>query len=251
MEVLGIDVGGSGIKGGLVDTVSGNLIGERIRIPTPEGAKPSEMAAVIKQIVDEFRWKGPVGVGFPSLIYKGIALTAANIDAGWIGTNVAELITSVTGLPAYVLNDADAAGLAEMKFGAGKDHKKGVVAIFTFGTGIGSAYFIDGHLFPNTELGHLEIRGKDAEDRASAGVKTVKELSYEKWAERVQEFLGRIEALLPPDLIIIGGGVSKDSEKFFKFLTLRAEVVPAQFRNRAGIIGAALYAAAGGSTSEY
>lgn len=241
MKLLGIDIGGSGIKGALVDTELGQLIGERHRIATPTGALPQEVAKEVAQMVSHFAWNGPIGCTFPAIVHHGVTLSAANVDQSWIGTNAQELFEKETGLPVHVLNDADAAGIAEIEFGAGRG-RKGVVMMLTFGTGIGSAIFLDGKLLPNSELGHLEIRGKDAEHRASAKVKEDKDLSWKQWAERVNEVLAKLEFLFSPDLFIIGGGVSKRYEKFLPLLKTRAEVVPAQFFNDAGIVGAAMAA---------
>ena len=242
MNVLGFDIGGSGIKAAIVDTISGELLTERIRIDTPDGGKPSSVADVVNQLCQNFQWTGIAGAGFPTLILDGECKTAANIDKGWIGTNVAELFTNASSCKFYVLNDADAAGIAEMRFGAGKDQKKGTVLLFTLGTGIGSAIFVDGYLLPNTEFGHMDIRGKDGEKRAAASIKTDKNLSWQEWGERLQEYLKKMEDLIPAELIIIGGGISRKFDKFSPFLDLRAKVVPAKYTNQAGIIGAAWFA---------
>ena len=241
MEVLGVDIGGSGIKGALVQVEEGRLAADRFRIPTPQPSVPSSVANVISEIVTHFNWKGPVGCTFPAIVKDGVVYSAANIDKSWIGVNGQELFHNTTGNPFLLLNDGDAAGIAEMQFGAGKGHR-GVVIILTFGTGIGSAIFVDGCLVPNTEFGHMEVRGKDAEDRASDRIRQEKDLSWGDWAERVNEFLGRMEALFSPDLFIIGGGVSKKHDKFLHLLTTRAEVKPAELRNEAGIIGAGMAA---------
>lgn len=242
MSTLGIDIGGSGIKGCLVNIETGNLDTPRFRLDTPEGAKPDEMAEVVQEVVAHFEYKGPVGYGFPAVVLNGVVYTAANIDKSWIGQDAAELFKGFTKCPAYVLNDADAAGVAEMKFGVGKDYPKGVVLMLTLGTGIGSAIFVDGQLVPNLEFGHLEIRGKDAESRASDAARQRKDLSWEKWAVRLQEYLTTIEHLIWPDVVVLGGGVSKEWRKFLPFLKLRAKILPAQLLNTAGMIGAALYA---------
>lgn len=241
MEILGIDIGGSGIKGAPVDTEAGNLLAERYRIPTPDPAKPRAVAKVVKDIIDHFEWNGPVGCGFPAVVRDGVTLTAANIHPRWIAKQASALFEEVTGCQVSMINDADAAGLAEMKFGAGRD-RKGVVLMITIGTGLGSALFTDGHLLPNTELGHLKIRGKDAEQRASDAVRKAKDLSWKKWARRFDEYLHAVESLFWPDLIILGGGIVKQYEKFGPYLTVQTEVVPAQLMNEAGIIGAALAA---------
>jgi polyphosphate glucokinase len=241
MQVLGIDIGGSGIKGAPVDIETGEFIAERVRIETPQPSIPNAVGDAVAELARQFDWHGPIGCTFPAIMKHGVAHSAANVDKSWIGTDAQALITEKTGCPTLVINDADAAGLAEMSFGAGKG-RMGVTIMLTFGTGIGSALFLDGQLVPNTELGHLEIRGKEAEHRASARIREEKDLSWEAWAERVNEYLQRVEFLFSPDLFIIGGGVSKKYDKFFPFLNLQAEVVPAFFRNDAGILGVA-YAA--------
>lgn len=243
MSILGIDIGGSGIKGGLVDIYTGDLVGERYRLATPEDAKPDDVAKVVDDVREHFQYEGPIGIGFPAIVREGVALSAANIDESWINTNVEKLVGELTGCPTFVLNDADAAGIAEMAFGAGKPIEHGVVLMLTVGTGIGSAVFVNRHLLPNTEFGHLEIRGKDAERRASDATRKRKNLSWEDWAKRFQEYLNTIEMLIGPDLIIIGGGVSKNPGVFFPYLKTRANMVPAELQNEAGIIGAAMYAA--------
>ena len=241
MEILGIDIGGSGVKGAPVEVETGNLLAPRLRIPTPEGAKPQPTAEVVAQIARQFNWQGAIGVGFPAAVRAGIVRTAANIHPKWIGTPVEELLSQVTGCPTYVVNDADAAGLAEMSFGAGRG-RQGVVLIVTIGTGLGTALFVDGYLLPNMEFGHIEIRGQDAERRASDQARKLKKLSWKKWAKNLDEYLRTLERLLFPDLIILGGGVSKKSEKFIPYLHLEAEVCPAALLNEAGIVGAALAA---------
>ena len=242
MATFGIDIGGSGIKGAPVDIQTGELTAPRFRIPTPEPARPDQVAQVVKELTQHFQWAGKAGAGFPAVVHHGVAYTAANIHQSWIGTNVSELFSEATGCPTTVINDADAAGLAEMTFGVGKNWKKGVVVLVTVGTGIGTAVFVDGHLFPNTEFGHLEIRGKDAESRASDAARQHKEWSWAKWAVRVNEYLQTVERLMSPDLFIIGGGVSKDFDKISPYISVRAEIVPAQLMNEAGIVGAALAA---------
>ncbi|MEV3978985.1 polyphosphate--glucose phosphotransferase [Nonomuraea sp. NPDC003560] len=237
MNVLGIDIGGSGIKGAPVDTEAGELVQERLRIATPQPAKPEGVAEVVAEIVKHFDWDGPVGVTFPGVVVDGVVQTAANVHHSWIGVDAAALFGGAT-----VLNDADAAGIAEMTFGRGRD-QKGTVLILTFGTGIGSALFADGTLVCNTELGHLELRGKDAEERASARAREEHDLSWEKWAERVEEYLRHVEMLFSPGLIVIGGGVSKKADKFLPHVTIDTPVVPAALQNEAGIIGAARHAA--------
>lgn len=240
-NILGIDIGGSGIKGALVDIENGELVTDRIRIPTPEGARPDDVAQTVGELISRFQYSGLVGCGFPAVVLHGIVKTAANIHTSWIGLNVDALLSHTTSSTVYTGNDADVAGLAEMRFGAGRG-RDGVVLVLTLGTGIGSAIFIDGKLVPNTEFGHLKIRGKDAEHRASDAVRQAKGLSWEKYAQRLQEFLTEMESLIWPDLIIIGGGISKQSKAFFPYLNTQAEIVPARLLNQAGIIGAALYA---------
>ncbi|HEY4691057.1 MAG TPA: ROK family protein [Anaerolineae bacterium] len=243
MEILGIDIGGSGIKGAPVDVDTGLLLAERYRIPTPQPSTPEAVADTVAEIVKHFKWKRRIGCTFPAVIKKGVAYSAANVDESWIGMNGEKLIKRKTRCPVVLLNDADAAGLAEMTFGVGRG-KSGVVFVLTFGTGIGSALFIDGRLVPNTELGHLEIRGKDAEWRASDRAREDKGLNWKKWAACVDEYLRHVEKLFSPDLFIIGGGVSKKHKKFLPLLTVRAKVVPARLLNDAGIVGAALAAKA-------
>ncbi len=242
MDILGIDIGGSGIKGAPVNIETGELTAERFRIPTPQPAMPEAVADVVAEIVQHFNWQGKtIGCTFPAVIKNGVAFSAANVDLSWIGTNGEDLIKAKTGCPVLLLNDADAAGFAEMAFGAGKGHA-GVVILHTFGTGIGSAIFVNGQIVPNTEFGHLEIRCKEAEHRASANNRTKEDLSWKAWTYRVNEFLGRMEVLFSPDLFIIGGGVSRKHDKFLHLLESRAEILPAQMLNQAGIIGAAMAA---------
>lgn len=237
--VFGIDIGGTGIKGAPVDIIRGVLVEPRHRIPTPQPAKPKAVAGVIGELVKHFSWKGPIGCAFPAVIKDGVAHTAANVDKSWIGTDGRALFEQRTGSPVEMLNDADAAGLAEMEFGAGKG-QSGLVVMVTLGTGIGSAIFMDGRLVPNSEIGHLIIRGKDSETRASDRARTTKGWSWKKWAKRVDEYLDYVENLLNPDLFIIGGGVSKKHEKYLQYIDTRARVVPAKMLNEAGIIGAAV-----------
>jgi polyphosphate glucokinase len=239
--VLGIDIGGTGIKGAPVDVVRGTLAADRLRIPTPAGGSPGDVARVVGEIVAHFGTTGPIGCTFPAVMRRGVAMTAANVDKAWIGTDAEALFGGETKRDVVVLNDADAAGVAEMEYGVGEG-RKGTVVMITLGTGIGSAVFVDGVLVPNTEFGHLDIRGKAAEQRASEKVREDHELTWDKWAKRVNEVLSHLEALLWPDLFIIGGGVSKKSEKFLPLLDTRADVVAAQLLNEAGIVGAALAA---------
>ncbi len=243
MEVLGIDIGGSGVKGAPVDTATGALLTPRHRLPTPQPSKPRAVAQTVAEIVKHFNWRGPVGCGFPAVVRGGVTFTAANVHKRWIGANAAGLFAEATGCPVRVVNDADAAGLAEMAFGAGKG-RMGVVLIVTVGTGLGTALFTDGHLLPNAELGHIIVAGGDAELWATDAVRTREKLSWKKWSARLDDYLRRLEELLWPDLIIIGGGVSKQHEKFIPRLTVQAEVVPAQLLNEAGIVGAAIAGAA-------
>ncbi len=241
MEIMGIDIGGSGIKGALVDIEKGALATDRYRVPTPQPSKPKPVAKAVAEVVEHFDWNGPIGCTFPAIIKKGVAYSAANVDDEWIGTDAARIIQRYTGDPVLIINDADAAGIAEMHFGAGRGHS-GVVIMLTLGTGIGSAVFVNGELLPNTELGHLELRGKDGEDRASDRIRTEKDWSWKKWAKRLNEYIQHVEFLFSPDLFIIGGGVSKKYQKYFPHLDLKTEIVPAQLRNEAGIVGAAMAA---------
>ncbi|NKQ37784.1 MAG: ROK family protein [Chloroflexi bacterium] len=244
MITLGIDIGGSGIKGALVDTEKGEMVGERIRIPTPQPATPEAVIGVMGEIVSAFKYKGPIGVGIPGIVIHGVVLSAANIDEGWLNFPGQEAMTAATGCPVTLLNDADAAAAAEMRFGAGQG-QAGVTLLFTLGTGIGSAMFVDGRLVPNLELGHLYLRGMkvDAENYASSRVRKEAGLGWKKWGKRLNRYFRHVEFLFSPDLIIIGGGVSKKHEKFLPYIETRAAVVPAQLRNEAGIIGAAAVAA--------
>lgn len=241
MIILGIDIGGSGIKGAPVDVERGAPTTEYYRIQTPQPSTPDAIGDVVADLVKHFAWQGPIGCTFPAVIKAGVAYSAANVDKSWIGTNGQELFQQKTGCPVLLLNDADAAGIAEARFGAGKG-QPGVVLLLTFGTGIGSALIYDGKLVPNTELGHMEIRGKEAEHRASERVREDKDLSWEKWAAAVDEYLLKLEALFSPNLFIIGGGISKKHAKFLPLLTVRTPVVPAELLNEAGIVGAALAA---------
>ena len=241
MAIMGIDIGGSGIKGAPVDVEKGEFLAERERIETPQPSTPARVAEAVVELIKKFDWRGPIGCTFPAIVQHGVIRTAANVDKTWIGTNGEALFSDTTGCPVRVLNDADAAGVAEMTFGAGRG-RKGVVILLTFGTGIGSAIFNDGILLPNTEFGHVELRGKDAEHRAAARIKTEKDLSWKAWGGRVDEYLKYMELLFSPDLFIIGGGVSKKFEKFIPYLQTQAEIVPAQLQNDAGIVGAAMAA---------
>jgi polyphosphate glucokinase len=238
-KILGIDIGGSGIKGAPVNTKSGRLLAKRHRIETPNPATPQAVAEVIKAIANYFKWEGPIGCGFPAVVLNGVVKTASNIDKSWIETDARKIFTQTTGLPTWVINDADAAGLAAVRFGAGKG-VKGSVLMLTVGTGIGSAFFTKGRLLPNTELGHLILNGHNAEKYTSDATRKTEKLSWEEWGKRFNEYLMEMERLFWPELIIIGGGVSKKMDKFASQLTLKTKVVPAMLLNEAGIIGSAL-----------
>ena len=243
MEIFGLDIGGSGIKGAPVDLERGDLAQERYKVLTPHPATPGRVADGVAEVVRHFDWQGPVGITFPGVITGGITRTAANVDKAWIDMDARGLLADRIGLPVTLLNDADAAGVAEMVYGAGRG-RKGTVIVLTLGTGIGSAVFVDGHLLPNTELGHLELHGHEAEKRASTKAKEDEDLSWHHWAHRVQKYLRHVEMLFSPELFIIGGGVSRKSEKFLPLIEhVRAEMVPAELQNNAGIVGAAMAAA--------
>jgi polyphosphate glucokinase len=242
VEILGIDIGGSGIKGAPVDVTTGTFAKERFKISTPQPSLPDAVAAAVHSVAAEFGWSGRAGITFPGVVTEGVIRTAANLDPAWIGVDARALFDAATGLDCHVLNDADAAGQAEMRFGAGVD-EKGTVVMLTFGTGIGSALFTNGVLVPNTEFGHIEIRGKDAEQRASDRARELHDLDWAHWAGRVDEYLKHLEALLWPDLIIVGGGVSRKADKFLPLLDgLHSRIVAAAMHNDAGIVGAALAA---------
>jgi polyphosphate glucokinase len=242
--VLGIDIGGSGIKAAPVDVTTGALSAPRVKVATPRPALPDPIAEAVKGLVAGFGWTGPAGIAFPGVVIGGVTHTAANLDPAWIGLDARALFAKATGLTVSLLNDADAAGIAEMKFGAAAGHD-GTVLLLTFGTGIGSALFTDGVLVPNTEFGHIEIHGKDAEERASERARELHDLSWGKWADRVDDYLTHVEALVSPSLFIIGGGISRKSDRFLPLLTsVRAKIVPAALHNDAGIVGAAMAAAA-------
>lgn len=236
---FGVDIGGTGIKAAPVDLTTGLLTTERVRLATPQPATPKAVAQVVAEVVNHFDWTGPIGVAFPSAVKNGHAMTAANVDPSWIGTDIEHTLGEATGLKVSAVNDADAAGVAELAYGAGRG-QQGVVIMTTFGTGIGSGLFLHGQLVPNTELGHLEIDGKDAEKEASEIVREKKGLSWAKWAKRVDRYLQHLEALFWPDLIIIGGGASRKADKFLPLLTVRTPVVAAALQNDAGIVGAAV-----------
>jgi polyphosphate glucokinase len=241
-KMLGIDIGGTGIKGAPVDTETGALVADRYRIVTPQPATPGAVAEVVGEVAAFFDWKEPAGATFPAVMKNGVACTAANVDPTWIGTDAGKLFSDAIGAPVMVINDADAAGVAEMEFGAGKG-VAGVVIMVTLGTGIGSAVFLDGKLVPNTELGHLRMGKKDAERIAADSVRESEQLSWKEWAKRLEVYFEYVDALFSPDLIIVGGGVSKKSDKFLPLVSARVHIVPAQLLNEAGIVGAAVAAA--------
>ena len=244
MTVLGIDIGGSGVKGAPVDVEAGALVDERYRLETPRPATPDAVGAVLAEVAGH--WSGPngrgtdpMGVTFPGVVRHGVIGTAANLHPDWIGIDAAALFAERTGRAVTVLNDADAAGVAEVAFGAARN-VRGVVLLVTFGTGIGTALFVDGRLVPNTELGHLELHGADAELHAAERVREEQDLSWEDWAARVQDYLHLVERLLSPDLIVLGGGVSKKADRFLPYVKVHTPVVPAVLQNNAGIVGAAM-----------
>lgn len=242
MNVLGIDIGGSAVKGAPVDTKTGRLLAPRHRIATPKVLKPKDQAEVVRELAEHFKWKGPIGVGFPGVIHGGTVKFLGNLHQDFVGCDVAKLFGRATGCRVRLVNDADAAGLAEIRFGAGRG-VRGSVLMLTFGTGVGSALFTDGHLYPNCEFGQFPLGGRPAEWRISAAAKDRKDLSYKEWARKVSDYLNIIEDLLWPELIIAGGGISADHAKWFKHLRIRSKIVPARFLNEAGLVGAALHAA--------
>ncbi|HWJ06666.1 MAG TPA: ROK family protein [Steroidobacteraceae bacterium] len=241
--ILAFDVGGSFVKAGLVAVDSGLLLSEVLRRPTPPGAEPDAVLDLLVDIARELPTSGPVGLAFPTVAKNGVAWTAANIDKRWIGINVQARLQARLQRPVAFLNDADAAGVAEMTLGAGRDRHQGTVMVLTFGTGIGSAIFVDGRLVPNTELGHLEIGGREAEHRASAKVRTARKLDWVEWTAEVNAVLAAYDALFWPDVFVIGGGVTENWSEFGSLLDSRAEIVRAAFGNDAGIVGAAMAAA--------
>ena len=245
---IGVDIGGTGIKGGIVDLKRGKLIEERFRIPTPRPATPEAVAQVVAQVVEELQGRddapapnSPIGVDFPAIVKDGVTLSAANVDPSWIGTDADSLFSEVLARPVHLVNDADAAGLAEAKYGAGK-HVGGLVMTITLGTGIGGAMVMDGKLVPNAELGHLELDGYDAETRASAAAREREQLSWEDYAARLQRYFSHVEFIFSPTLFIVGGGISKRSEDYLPLLKLRTPIRPAKLKNNAGIVGAAYQA---------
>ncbi len=250
MKVFGIDIGGTGIKGGVVDTKRGVLKSDRLRLLTPHPANPDDVAEVVRKLVSHFDWDGHVGCTYPGVVQNGISHTAANLTPDWIGLDVDALFTKATGCDVTVLNDADAAGLAEVRFGAAAGHR-GTVLLLTLGTGIGSALIADGQLVRNTELGHIKLHGDDAERYASGLVRETEKLDYPEWAARLTEYLELVEGLLWPDLFILGGGISKNFDKFSSHLTCRTPVVAAKLHNLAGIVGAAIAAESGKHQSSH
>ena len=242
MITLGIDIGGSATKGALVDTVSGKMVSDRIRFETEAPVKPREVAALVEKIRKKLGYHGPIGAGYPGVVKNGVALTAANLHKNWIGTDVGALIYNQTGQITTVLNDADAEGMAEMRFGVEEARRHKTVLFLTIGTGIGSALFVNGHLLPNTELGHLKIRGKDAEHRASDAVRQRDNLSWKRWGKAFTELLQTYEFLFNPDLIILGGGISSKYDSFAEYLKVDTKILPAKLENTAGIIGAGMAA---------
>jgi polyphosphate glucokinase len=238
---FGVDIGGSGIKGAVVDLDVGQLATERYKVLTPQPSIPGAVADVVAEIVGQFGWQGPVGCTFPAVVQGGVAKTAANVDSSWIGTNIEAVVGSATGLPVVAVNDADAAGIAEIRWGAARG-VPGLVIVVTLGTGIGTALFYNGVLIPNSELGHIELEGEDYEHRASAGARDREALPWDKWAKRLQRYFSAIEFYLRPDLFIVGGGVSRRAEKFLPLITLETKIVPAMLQNEAGIAGAAYLA---------
>ena len=242
MQALGIDIGGSGIKGAIVDLDKGELASERHRIETPQPSTPDAVAKVVAQLVLHFNWRGPIGSTFPAIVRNGVTMTAANVDKKWIGTDAQALLAGATGCAVRVLNDADAAGIAEMAYGAGKGRTEGLVMVLTFGTGIGSAIFLDGKLLPNSEFGHLPMpmKGIIAEHYCSERVRKAEDLKWEEWAKRANHYLQLLDLLLSPSLFIIGGGISKKADKWLPLLKAQGQLASAQLLNDAGIIGAAM-----------
>jgi polyphosphate glucokinase len=242
MQVLGIDIGGSATKGAIVDTETGLLVSERVRIAYKTIQEPAAIVKSINKIRKQLNYVGPIGAGFPGVVKHGQIFTSANLHKDWIGKNLASMVTEKTGMPAVILNDADAAGLAEMRFGDEALKQYDVVMFLTIGTGLGTAIFVEGKLMPNTELGHIDIRGKEAEHRASAAIKTKEKLSWKQWASRLNNVLLTYEALLNPEIFVLGGGISSDFAKYSKYLMTESPVVAAKLQNLAGIVGAAMAA---------
>lgn len=240
-EAFGIDIGGTGMKAAIVDLETGELRTDRFRIDTPRPATPKAMAKVVKRLVKHHGWTGNVGCAFPAVVRNGVVGSAANIDASWLQVDADRLFSDTLGAEVHMINDADAAGLAEVRFGAGRD-RGGVVLVLTLGTGIGSGLFVDGVLVPNTELGHLELDGYDAEKRAAASARKRDDLSWTEWAGRVEQYLRHVEALFSPEVFILGGGASKRPHQWLPFISIDTEILVAEMANNAGIVGAALVA---------
>jgi polyphosphate glucokinase len=241
MHALGIDIGGTGIKGAVVDTVTGEFVVERFRIPTPSPATPDAVSGIVARITENFSWTGPVGCTFPGVVKHGVIRTAANVDPGWLDLAAADVFAQATGCAVAVVNDADAAGEAEALFGH-EQARSGLVVMLTLGTGIGSAMMLDGVLVPNTEFGHLKMGKKDAEDRAAESVREREDLGWKGWANRLGDYMRQLETLLWPDLFVLGGGVSKKADKFIPHIRCSTPVVAAELLNQAGIVGGALAA---------
>jgi len=241
MQILGIDIGGTGIKAAVVDTETGALISQHVRIATPQPATPENIAAALQQVVHSLDWQGPIGCGFPATVHHGVAYSASNIDPSWINTDAQSLFSQVLGLPCFVVNDADAAGMAEMHFGAGKN-SQGVTLLLTIGTGIGSAVFVNGQLHPNTELGHVRFGDSIAERYCAESVRIKQNLSWQEWGTRFNEYLNHLEFVFNPDRFIIGGGIAEHMAQFQPFIHIKAALIAANNLNQAGIIGAALFA---------
>lgn len=244
--LIGIDIGGTGIKGGIVDLKRGKLVGDRLRVPTPQPSTPEAVAEAVAHVVAELSKRqdapsaqSPVGVTFPGIIQHGVVHSTANVDNAWLGLDIDGLLTARLGRPVEVINDADAAGLAEARYGAGEG-VKGTVLVITLGTGIGSAFIFDGKLVPNAELGHLEIDGFDAESKASAVARERDGLSWEEYSVLLQRYFSHVEFLFSPELFIVGGGISKRADEYLPRLKLRTPIVPAELKNDAGIVGAAI-----------
>ncbi|WP_316673586.1 polyphosphate--glucose phosphotransferase [uncultured Tolumonas sp.] len=241
MRILGVDIGGTGIKAAIIETQTGELVSEHKRTPTPKPATPQNIAESLSQLVTEFAWSGPIGCGFPATVHHGIAYSASNIDPSWINTDAQTLFSQVTGQPCFVVNDADAAGMAEMRFGAGQNNR-GVIILLTIGTGIGSAVFVNGRLHPNTELGHVRFGDSIAERYCAESVRIKLNLSWQEWGTRFNEYLNHLEFVFNPDRFIIGGGIAEHMTQFQPYLHTKALILPARSLNQAGIIGAALFA---------
>ena len=239
---FGVDIGGSGIKGGVVDLATGLLVGDRHKLLTPQPSTPKAVGRAVAEVTAHFGWEGPIGATFPAVVTGGVARTAANVDPSWVDTSIEDTLGQATGLKVTAVNDADAAGVAEAAFGAAKG-EQGLVIVTTLGTGIGTALIYRGALIPNSELGHLEVEGVDAEKRASANVRETEDLSWEKWAKRLERYYQALERYLWPDLFVVGGGVSRKADKFLHLLKLRTPIVAATLQNEAGIVGSALHAA--------